>query len=122
MMLGGIILFSEHLQNRLCVRWITCKYLVEVKQIYSLQKGPSGGNKPNEKRPFDFPTHHQQSYLFPEYGKGPVGFSFMRFNVKVLYFMRWNHNTVGCKNFERLFFQSVGKRHPPETFVSKREI
>lgn len=49
-MLEGIISFTKHLQDLLCVRLITCKYLVEVKQIYSLQNGPSGGNEPNEKR------------------------------------------------------------------------
>lgn len=50
MMLEGVISFTKHLQDLLCVRLITCKYLVEVKQNYSLQNGPSSGNWPNEKR------------------------------------------------------------------------
>ena len=86
--LEGILSFTKHLQDLLCVRLITCKYLVEVKQIYSLQNGPSGGNEPSEKKLFYFAKHHQQSCLFSESGRDPVGFSFMRFNVKVLYFMR----------------------------------
>lgn len=49
-MLEGVISFTKHLQDLLCVRLIPCKYLVEVKKIYSLQNGPSGGNQPNEKR------------------------------------------------------------------------
>lgn len=49
-MLEGIISFTKHLQDLLCVRLITCKYLVDVKQIYSLQNGPTGGNETNEKR------------------------------------------------------------------------
>lgn len=88
MMLEHILSFTKHLQDVLCVRKITCKYFVEVKQICSLQKGRSGGNRPNEKRLFPFSEHHQQSCLFSESGRDPVGFSFMRFNVKVLYFMR----------------------------------
>lgn len=42
MVLEGILSFTKHLQDLLCVRLITRKYLVEVKQIYSLQNGPSG--------------------------------------------------------------------------------
>lgn len=86
--LEGVVSFTEHLQDLLCVRLTTCKYLVEVKQIYSLQNGPSSGNEPDEKRLFYFPKHHQQSCLFSEFGRDPMGFTFMRFNVKVLYFMR----------------------------------
>lgn len=89
MRLEGVISFTKHWQDLLCVRLITCKYLVEVKQIYSLKMdGPGGGNQLSEKRLCFFSQHQQQSCLFSESGRDPVGFSFMRFNVKVLYFMR----------------------------------
>lgn len=50
MVLEGVISFTKHLQDLLCVRLITCKYLVEVKQNYSLQNGPSSESRLDEKR------------------------------------------------------------------------
>lgn len=88
MMLEDVLSFTRHLQDLLCMRLVTCKYFVDVKQICSLQNGPSAGNQFEETRLY-FPSlsiTNRAEYF--ESRRDPVGFSCMSFDVKVLYFMR----------------------------------